>query len=951
MRKLKLLIAGLLICSGLYASQKEDIKFLDQLFIQKKYSMALQESNRFIEKYPNSKYLKNIIIRMGQVYYMNGDYSNSIRVLNKALNLKKLKEDDKNTIYLYLAKSYAGKKEYNSAKKIAGMVNRSTVDGKDTYEDILLSIGRGYLDNGDYLRAQSQLNEALLLQGSRYNEIVLNLALAAYNNSQYIKTTVYLDEFYRGGGKSNEGLVNYLYGSSYYKINENTKALEYFNKLIKSPENSEYKSLATLTSIEIYLKQENIEKAKSILLSLKNNSKLYNEALKSFGDYFLVKNNNKEALDYYSQITSKNNSEVIYGIALSEYKLKNYDTALVSFRKLFTTKYKKESIYYQMLIEYQRKNYSWILENINLVNGINYLPAERIAINNLIGTSAFEKGDFIKAKEFYKKNYDMSPTKENLYKLIVATSKLKNNKDIYSYIKEYNNMYPTDQEYRKNITMILANEYIGDKKSEEAVELYKNYLETNRDTDIISNLIDVLIAQKDYNDVLEYLNIQDSSEENTYLKGIATMGMGKYDEAEIYFNQITKDDSKAGKALKEKAKYNSIRNYFLWEKYPDVVNYGEKYIQSDSLFGLEDVVDKVAISYFRMDNPEKAREYFDKLKLVSNMGDYAQFQIGETYYSEKDYLKAIENYHISATTAKDPKYRENGAYWEISSLYLMKNIPEFTTKSNEFIKEYPNSSLKDNVFLMEGELYGINGDYENSIATYEKLYNETLDKDLKEKSLMKIIDLNQSNKNFEKELEWIEKITTDNKKTYYTARYLIRKNEPEKAKIQLEKLLLTDDYKDFAGVSLGDYYLNKKDYLLAEKNYNIAIQMESSAYKDKALYEVANIQRDSDQLKDAIRNYTKLYVLYPQSKYSLESQIRIAESYEKLKEYKEASAQYEELLKSKSTNKDYFLEKLIFLNLKLKKVEKAKEYYLKLQEADPKLSEKYKNFFNGGDKE
>ena len=70
MRKLKLFIAGILICSGLLASEKEDIKFLDELFIQKKYSMALQESNNFLKKYPRSKYIKNIRIRMGQVYYV-----------------------------------------------------------------------------------------------------------------------------------------------------------------------------------------------------------------------------------------------------------------------------------------------------------------------------------------------------------------------------------------------------------------------------------------------------------------------------------------------------------------------------------------------------------------------------------------------------------------------------------------------------------------------------------------------------------------------------------------------------------------------------------------------------------------------------------------------------------------------------------------------------------------
>ncbi|MEG0561601.1 MAG: hypothetical protein RRZ91_05905 [Cetobacterium sp.] len=949
MKKFKLLIAGFLICSGLFASDKEDIKFLDELFIQKKYSMALQESNTFINKYPRSKYIKNIKIRMGQVYYVEGRYQEAINTFNNCLKELKLKKEESNDIYLYLAKSYVGLKDFATASKAANLIDKTAPEGKNAYEEALLSIGKGYMENKDYIQAQRELTSALSLQGKNYEDVVLNLALAAYNNSQYIKTIVYLDEYYRGSKVGvNKNLVNYLYGSSYYKTNENVKALDYFAKVKNSDDNSEYKTLSVLTMIEIYLKQGNSREAESILSSLSSNPNLNDVALKSFGDFYLVRGSNDVALSYYNRIQNKN-VDVLYGIALSQYRLKDYKSSLENFRRLYTTKYKNESIYYQMSIEYLNKNYKWVLGNKNLAAGLNLSKEEELAINNLIGTSAFEEGDFKVAESYYEKNYNLNSNKETLYKLIVVSSKLKNKDRLSSLINEFNAKYPTDQEYKKNITILTADNYINDSRGADAVAIYKNYLLTNRDSDIVSNLIDVMIAQKQYNEVMQYLNMQDMSPENTYLKGIATMGMGRYDEAEAYFNQVVSVDGQVPKALQEKAKYNIIKNYFLWERYTDAITSGEEYIAGENLYALEDVVDKVAISYFRIDNPEKAREYFEKLKLVSNMGDYAQFQIGETYYSEKRYPQAIEAYKVSAEESKNPEYKEKGLYWEISSLYLMKNLNEFELKSKEFIKKYPNSKLKDNIILMEGELYGLEGKTGNSLSSYEKLYNETKDEALKEKSLMKILDIAQNSKNIENELEWINKITNDDKKTYYLAKHLNRQNKIEESKVQLEKLVNSSDYKDFAAVGLGDYYFKKKDFTNANVNYNLVLGLENSVYKDRALYQVANIEKETGATKEAIRNYTKLYILYPTSEYALESKIRSAEGYEALGEYKEAIVQYDELLKTESKNKTYFLEKLVFLNLKIEKKNIAKNYYEQLKKENANLSEKYKDFFNGGE--
>lgn len=74
------------------------------------------------------------------------------------------------------------------------------------------------------------------------------------------------------------------------------------------------------------------------------------------------------------------------------------------------------------------------------------------------------------------------------------------------------------------------------------------------------------------------------------------------------------------------------------------------------------------------------------------------------------------------------------------------------------------------------------------------------------------------------------------------------------------------------------------------------------------MYQLANIDKIMGNIKESITKYTKLYILYPGSKYALEAKTRVAENYEELKEYEQAVTQYDELLKTESKNKEYYLE-------------------------------------------
>ena len=72
----KLLCAALIVMSAnlAYGNMKEDIAFLNELYRQGRYDMALSQSEKFISDYPDSKYNKSICEKMAKVHFMQNKY-------------------------------------------------------------------------------------------------------------------------------------------------------------------------------------------------------------------------------------------------------------------------------------------------------------------------------------------------------------------------------------------------------------------------------------------------------------------------------------------------------------------------------------------------------------------------------------------------------------------------------------------------------------------------------------------------------------------------------------------------------------------------------------------------------------------------------------------------------------------------------------------------------------
>lgn len=924
-----------------FASEREDLAFVDELYKQKKFDMAIVESKSFLDRYPTSKYNRSIQDRIAKVYFLQGDYANAIKYLKILLMNNDLKEKDKNEIRYYLVRCYAGVGDRKTSEEYLKLIDIKN----EYYEKAIYDMGTAYLSREDYQGAEEEFQRLITLNGKYYNDAIISMALLSYNKGDYNRSIAYLNQYAQLKGKKNIVFMNYLLGSAYYKLDQGDLATRYFEESVRENRNSAYGRKAALNLIEIYSNKGDTAKAQEKLDVLKGSSD-YNEGMRILGDSYATKGDYSKAVECYNQVTDFTNPKLLYSYGFSLYKLDKLKEAQTYFESLKNSSYYNQAMYYIFAIDYKLGNYKKIIKNRDEVKKVVVNQKDVESINTIIANAAYEVGDYKLSKDYYGRNYALNPNVESLYRIIVIDNKLEDMADIKIRFNEYKNRFSGDKKYRKNIYISVGELYYKKDMIDESIEVYKEYLVSNKDFDILNNLVTVLLVKQNYTEMMQYLDGADSSPNSVYLRGIASMGMGNYSDASGYFT-IVEQDSTTAPELLEKVKFNKLRNAFLWEKYEEAIKYGEEYLANyPAGESRAEVLDKTAISYFRVDNYDKSREYYLQLKNLPEYSEYANFQIADSYYAQGKYQEAMQGYQEIFKQSPDGKYGENANYWYLNSLINLGKLDEFEKEKDEFLKKYPNSNMKSSIYTLASHIYEKRGDKESILSNYEKLYTSSTDKNIKEETATKIIDIQLASNKLDEAMKYISDIGNIEIKSYYNSLIYEKQGKKEEAIKEYENLFKGTKYKDYAGVNLGNYSFNKKDYTKAREYYLAVNDLESSPYKDFVLYQLSNIDEIEGKNESALRGYTKGYVLYS-GEYSNLSKLKAAQLSEKLGKESEALKLYKELYSVKDFQyKSFVLEKMIFYTLKTGNKVEAKKYYTELQKLDKKTAEKYNQFFN-----
>lgn len=923
-----------------FANERDDLNFIDELYKQKNFDMAIVESKEFLNKYPDSKYNKNMLDRIAKVYFLQEKYDDAIKYFKILLLNNKISSKEKTEINYYLVRCYAALGDKKVSEEYLHMI-----DPKNEYYD------KAILDSATTYLAKEKYNDAketyiLIKPDSKfYNDALLNMALLSYNEKQYQNCINYIEKYSNLRGKKRNDFMNYLLGSAYYKLNNIDKAIWAFNKTIDEGNDSPYAQKAILNLVEIYSNKGDITTTES-KIALLTNPNDYNEGIRILGDSYATKGQYQKAIECYNKITDLSNPKLLYSYGFSLFKMNRLKEAQNYFESLKTSSYYNQAMYYIFAIDYQLKNYKKILDNKDEIKRVIVNQQDTESINLIIANAAYELGKYELSRDYYGRMYAVNPTLENLYRIIIMDNKIEDLQDMQIRFNEYKNKFAQTGDKQKNVYLAMGELYYKKGKYEEAVNIYKEYLESNQDFDVTNNLITTLLAQQKYDEMMGYLSQLDDSLDNMYLKGVALIGMGKYNEASEYLNKVETDPNVTPE-LVEKVKINKLRNSFLKDDYSEAIKYGNEYILTyPQGQNLSEALDKTAISYFRIDDFENSRKIYERMKSIPESAEYAQFQIADNYYAQKNYEKALENYSLVAKNFPNGKYTENANYWYLNSLVNLGKIDQFEIEKKAFLNRYPNSTMKENIFILSGQIYEKSGNNEKLLENYKTLYSNAKNPSLKDEAAAKIIEFQLNENNFNEAMKNIDTIHDPEIKSYYTAMILEKQGKNADSIKEYEKLFNGKKYKDFAGMKLGAYYYDKKQYDKAKTYYVEMDKLENSKYKDFVLFQLANINEIQGKNKEAFRGYTKGYVMY-KGQYSTISKFKAAQVAEKLNMEKDAEKLYRELYsQEKFEHKKFVLEKLIYFALKRQNKVEAKKYYNELQKLDKKASEKYKQFFN-----
>ena len=329
--KKKYFIIALLFALGVstLASERDDLAFVDELYKQKKFDMAIVESKSFLDKYPTSKYSKSIQNRMAKVYFLQGDYSNAIKYFKILLINNDLKEKDKNEIRYYLVRCYAGIGDKNSSEEYLKLIDTKN----EYYEKAIYDTGTTYLSQENYPLAEESFQRIIALNGKYYNDAILSMSLLSYNKGDYNRSIAYLNQYAQLKDKKNIVFMNYLLGSSYYKLNQVDLATRYFEESVKESKDSTYGRKASLNLVEIYSNKGELEKAQGKIDILQNTPD-YSEGMRILGDSYATKGDYQKAIECYNKSNDFSNPKLLYSYGFSLYKLDRLKEAQAYFESL-----------------------------------------------------------------------------------------------------------------------------------------------------------------------------------------------------------------------------------------------------------------------------------------------------------------------------------------------------------------------------------------------------------------------------------------------------------------------------------------------------------------------------------------------------------------------------------------------------------------------------------------
>lgn len=711
--------------------------------------------------------------------------------------------------------------------------------------------------------------------------------------------------------------------SEYYDTAQNLLAQSYYNvkdydsaeKRYKVLLNSDFRDEGAYYLAFIAIEREKYDEAEKYIESITIGSKYRDAALYKMAAVFYAKGMTDEAVDYFNKIRREKGS------------------------------YEKQALFNLGLIYYNKKDYFRAAVFLEEYLGKEKNDFEKMsAANYMLAFSNYQVEDYPRAlkyysvveDEFYASDYYDRAVRDKLFIYI--------SKDDEENIDKYAEALEGTQ-FEEDALQNTGNYYYKKENFARAEGYYLKLIEKYANVDAMYLLARVqLNLDKKEEALFNFQKLKDSEKyanEYYYYTAYLLYGDKKYEDVLRLLKNA--EDLKINKELKEQLYVFSADSAFILKKYEVAKKYFELIYNSNKT--LENLYKLMVVSAKLKDaitveelynaynkNYEKDREYRKDIYLTTAnlLVENGELGKGEKIY--KDFLLKQEDEAVTenlvTVLTRQGKYEE---------------LVEFLDKLD------PNP---ENVYLKGLSFLGLSN-FEEAEKIFNYIINsdsDKIDKGLREKATVKMIESTFAAKNYQKTLDFIG--------TYEKNKYTLSSDTVEQSKALAyfrlgsyknsravyEKYLENEDKKEFAKYMIAESYYNEKNYEKAREYYiDLYRTAKNRQYAKEAAYwliRVENFEGNYKKLEERVRGFR---TEFPNSEYEEDITYIMANVYiinsEKGKAIEEYSKLYED--SSKDSIKEQSAQILTELYYKDGNSPKALEWNEKVKDKG------YKNLWFG----
>ena len=948
LKYLNLLILFILLVNGLARAsiidavfgkekENEDYKFAVQMF-ENDPEIAADNFEKFISKYPNSKYLADCFLWCGVSYIYSEQYDSAsvkLRVVEDSYK----KYEDYNLCFYYLGTCYYNKGDYKTAISYFQKYTDSEFNNKNKkkinynlIEKTRLGLARSYFNIGEYTLSSEFYNKYLETVESasarfalfktyyklgktgeclKLSETIIKYISAnseEFTNKDVSRFYAYLGDIYLTLKKYQESLdyynlslksdslpadINHIYYNiaqcNYLqnKMDETIQALEQILAL----QNAEYKNEIYYMLALIYYNKSNFDSAAYFIgLSLKNfpDYNLKNAVRVAIEANFNIGNFAGVILTFenYSEPNGIKPPEILEKAAYSYFTLNKYDDVISLVSKM---PLKRDSRYYYLkFLEaysyFYKKNYYRTITELKTLLSVKQIPETlNYRILKLLADSYFEIQDYSSAESSYFQivnieNKDI-PSDEVTSKLGLCYLKQKKI-DILEKLIELTFEQFKKSSYFQSLLFDYANSLKDVNKKD---YFYSNIIHYAQDTYIINNcyfsLARIKFDQKRYMESLENLK-------------------------KIFSSELTE----------ERDYYTAMNFHMLKEyakSYETLINMKHSSINTDKYYKL------ISLNLYNLKRFTEISAYSEKLSEKENK-EKLFFAAAAAFYSG-DYAKAVKNLELFVRESKSDEKINDAIYYSGVSSY---NLNDYK-KAKLMLLELENKQVDERLDFKKylSAIYISEKNYPLALQ-YINAFEKDFFKKLSENDLNEIryfkAKIYYFMQNYRASIDFISLISNPKKFRYSADCYLIKANAFQAmldyGNANINYLIFIDIAapEDYEKYDMLKYYLtimsnfNKMEKYtellkfaeIAERRFGLKVsperRIEIVLSKSRALFQL--------QKFDETINYLNSQNI-PDTDFIIEKNFRIASSFFNKKDFINANKYYYLLIENYSDNR------------------------------------------------